>query len=183
MSGECDHEDELKRYRSDLLQCFNNNLSSMSFEEFSRLCLHTSASTIWAYRALPYFLPFFMESLQYSLPINTSNEFQSWDWASLSRAMNIPLPDQIPFQDMMRLPLPFTNGSDGWFHQCHLPHMTSKSFLEDGEWVGCKSFSVLPWYLKHWLTGHVTLQATLSIVKCQHLLRSLTHRYTVSKSQ
>jgi hypothetical protein len=45
-------------------------------------------------------------------------------------------PSRIPFQSFMNLPVPFSKPPLNNLQSSYLPTMTSKSFLEDGEWVG-----------------------------------------------
>jgi hypothetical protein len=47
-----------------------------------------------------------------------------------------PFAADIPFPDLMDLPLPFTEEVTDAFSTCHLRTMTSVAFLEDGEWTG-----------------------------------------------
>lgn len=54
-----------------------------------------------------------------------------------------PVPVDIPFSELMKLPLPFSSGSAHKFNSSHLEIMTSQDFLEDGEWVGYCLLSVL----------------------------------------
>lgn len=48
----------------------------------------------------------------------------------------------IPFPTFMNLSLPFSRNSPALFNTCHLETMTSKEFLEDGEWCGMLSSPV-----------------------------------------
>ncbi|KAL9579461.1 MAG: hypothetical protein Q9212_005095 [Teloschistes hypoglaucus] len=48
----------------------------------------------------------------------------------------VPTTESIDFHHLMDIPLPFTTDATARFQYCHLPKMTSKHFLEDGEWAG-----------------------------------------------
>ncbi|KAG0646359.1 hypothetical protein D0Z07_8118 [Hyphodiscus hymeniophilus] len=50
----------------------------------------------------------------------------------------LPSPSRIPFWDLLGEPMPFSNFSGIG----HLPVMTSRSFLESGEWVGYYDYSM-----------------------------------------
>jgi hypothetical protein len=58
--------------------------------------------------------------------------------ADYSRTLTQPIlpPSRIPFQSFMHLPIPFSKPPLNNLQSSYLPTMTSKSFLEDGEWVG-----------------------------------------------
>jgi hypothetical protein len=53
-------------------------------------------------------------------------------------------PSRIPFQSFMNLPVPFSNSPLNNLQSSYLPTMTSKSFLEDGEWVGYYTVASTP---------------------------------------
>lgn len=56
-------------------------------------------------------------------------------------ALIVPNAKDIPFLSMMDLPLPFALTTPRELATCHLPKMTSREFLEDGEWIGFYSIS------------------------------------------
>lgn len=57
-------------------------------------------------------------------------------YASSTADIAVPATETIDFHHLMDMPLPFTTDATAQFQYCHLPKMTSKHFLEDGEWAG-----------------------------------------------
>jgi hypothetical protein len=53
-------------------------------------------------------------------------------------------PSRIPFQSFLNLPVPFSKSPLNNLQSSYLPTMTSKSFLEDGEWVGYYTVASTP---------------------------------------
>ncbi|KAF2099972.1 hypothetical protein NA57DRAFT_55904 [Rhizodiscina lignyota] len=53
------------------------------------------------------------------------------------RSLSLPTSSfDFPFHAFMKLPTPFSGDCVARFNTCHLETMTSKEFLEDGEWTG-----------------------------------------------
>ncbi|KAG8527666.1 uncharacterized protein KY384_007819 [Bacidia gigantensis] len=70
---------------------------------------------------------------QANLVVITLQYLNSRDLGALQ---SMPTSDNIPLDEVMSLPLPFTASSDIDLATCHLPHMTCTSFWEAGEWFG-----------------------------------------------
>jgi hypothetical protein len=60
----------------------------------------------------------------------------------------------IPFSSFMEIPAPYSPNSTALFATCHLPKMTTKSFIEDGEWSGVE-------FRSH--TNHIGMSSVTSI--------------------
>ena len=53
---------------------------------------------------------------------------------------DVPSVHSIPFHSFMKLPAPFSDNAATAFNLCHLEKMTSREFVEDGNWIGYYGF-------------------------------------------
>ena len=58
--------------------------------------------------------------------------------------ISVPTTESIRFRSFMDMPLPFAADIATALPFCHLASMTSKSFIEEGEWAGFYSMSIGP---------------------------------------
>ena len=81
------------------------------------------------------FLAYYLRRMLKYRDANTSLDQES------TRFIRPPGTSNIPFANMMKLPLPFQPDARQLLPACHLPIMTSKSFLETGSWEGYYAYS------------------------------------------
>lgn len=59
-----------------------------------------------------------------------------WSYPASQATVSIPTTESLDFCSIMDMPLPFAADIATRLPFCHLATMTSKSYVEDGEWVG-----------------------------------------------
>ena len=65
-----------------------------------------------------------------------SSRLAAASWNTPAQSMIVPTACDISCGKLMDLPLPFSPNAAKDFTDCHLSKMTSRQFLEDGEWTG-----------------------------------------------
>ena len=135
----------LAEFRSRFLEDFPGDMRWLDFESFFNLCVgrEQPPNAIWAYHALELFYPALRHTVKAGLPTSSWDGLRRSSSPPSSPPPVVPFVKEIPFHEIMDLPLPFSDKAVDRFQWCHMPIMTSKAFVEDGDWIGCTSSLLL----------------------------------------
>lgn len=120
-----------KRHWDEIINELQHPLPNYEIEDPAKLRLHKKIQTLLALGTFAVYIR--------DIP------FQSWGRSTMAspshiespKAIGVPSSKAMPFHDLLDLPLPFESSAGERLLYCHRNQMTSKTFLEDGEWVGC----------------------------------------------